>query len=233
MGVITGQEGNNHKAFDNIAIAVSLSLLGGFLDAYSYLLKGGVFANAQTGNVVLLFISLANTEFARCIKYIIPIITFALGILASELFKGRKEIKSHLRIKIVLLIEFALIIGIALAGDYFSNYVINCAISLLAGIQVANFDKFDGNPIATTMITGNLKSGMISLSKYIHTGNKDAIGAFLRYSLVIASFGFGVFIGCISIKLFSGKSICICALFIALSYIAIIKEEKKPTPSAA
>ena len=36
------------------AIASVFAIVGGFLDAYSYLARGHVFANAQTGNVVLL-----------------------------------------------------------------------------------------------------------------------------------------------------------------------------------
>ena len=31
-----------------------LAFTGGFLDAYTYLLRGGVFANAQTGTMVLM-----------------------------------------------------------------------------------------------------------------------------------------------------------------------------------
>ena len=58
------------KLHDNIVIGVCLSLVGGFLDAYSYLLKGKVFANAQTGNVVLLFISVASWEPHKALKYI-------------------------------------------------------------------------------------------------------------------------------------------------------------------
>ena len=69
---------------DTIVIGICLSLVGGFLDAYSYLLKGKVFANAQTGNVVLLFISAANREFYKFLKYIIPIMTFAFGIFLSS-----------------------------------------------------------------------------------------------------------------------------------------------------
>ena len=31
-----------------------LSVVGGYLDAYTYLCRGGVFANAQTGNIAAL-----------------------------------------------------------------------------------------------------------------------------------------------------------------------------------
>ena len=42
---------------------ILLTAVGGFLDAYTYLVRGGVFANGQTGNLVLLGIRLANRNF--------------------------------------------------------------------------------------------------------------------------------------------------------------------------
>mgnify|MGYP000122724758 CR=1 FL=1 len=38
---------------ESFLLAALLAIVGGFLDAYSYLLRGHVFANAQTGNIVL------------------------------------------------------------------------------------------------------------------------------------------------------------------------------------
>ena len=37
---------------DTFLIAVLLAVVGGSLDAYSYVARGHVFANAQTGNIV-------------------------------------------------------------------------------------------------------------------------------------------------------------------------------------
>lgn len=38
---------------ESIEVAIFLALSGGLMDAYSYLLRGEVFANAQTGNMLL------------------------------------------------------------------------------------------------------------------------------------------------------------------------------------
>ncbi len=40
-----------------------LSVLGGFLDMYTYLCRGKVFINAITGNMVLFGLNLANLEW--------------------------------------------------------------------------------------------------------------------------------------------------------------------------
>ena len=45
---------------ESIRIGVVLAISGGFMDAYSYTGRGGVFANAETGNIVLLAISIGN-----------------------------------------------------------------------------------------------------------------------------------------------------------------------------
>ncbi|MFR1872716.1 MAG: YoaK family protein, partial [Coprococcus sp.] len=38
---------------ESIRLGIILALSGGFMDAYSYMCRGKVFANAQTGNILL------------------------------------------------------------------------------------------------------------------------------------------------------------------------------------
>ena len=55
----------NHKQMsDNFITGSLLALVGGFLDAYTYLCRGNVFANAQTGNIVLFGAKLAKKDFS-------------------------------------------------------------------------------------------------------------------------------------------------------------------------
>ena len=213
------------KLHDNIVIGVCLSLVGGFLDAYSYLLKGKVFANAQTGNLVLLFISAANGELHKFLKYIIPIVTFAFGIFISEFLKNKHYAKNYTRMITVLIFEVLVIAAIGLTGSYFRHDIINSVISFIAALQVANFDKVDGNPIATTMITGNLKSSMINFAKYRTTKDIKYLHSSFKYFLIIASFGIGVSIGFIAIKYYAEKSILLCELFIIIAFVMLQREE--------
>ena len=53
-------------------LGLLLALVGGFLDAYTYVCRGHVFANAQTGNLVLLGIYITNQDWAKvlyCLLY--------------------------------------------------------------------------------------------------------------------------------------------------------------------
>ena len=56
-----------------------LSASGGLQDAYTYIGRGKVFANAQTGNIVLMSQSLFDGNLSRFAHYFIPVLSFALG----------------------------------------------------------------------------------------------------------------------------------------------------------
>ena len=45
---------------DSLHLGLLLAMVGGYLDAYTFVGRGGVFANAQTGNIVLLGIYAAQ-----------------------------------------------------------------------------------------------------------------------------------------------------------------------------
>src|ERR1700746_2262793 len=46
-----------------VRLAALLTIAGGFLDAFTYIAHGGGFANAQTGNVVLLGVYAASGDW--------------------------------------------------------------------------------------------------------------------------------------------------------------------------
>ena len=48
---------------ETLRLGIILALSGGFMDAYSYLERGNVFANAQTGNLLLFGVNLAEGNY--------------------------------------------------------------------------------------------------------------------------------------------------------------------------
>ena len=54
---------------DSIRLGIVLAMAGGFMDAYSYLCRGQVFANAQTGNMLLMGINLAEQNWKTALYY--------------------------------------------------------------------------------------------------------------------------------------------------------------------
>ena len=48
---------------DTFRLGAVLAMAGGFMDAYSYILRDQVFANAQTGNMLLLGVALSQGDY--------------------------------------------------------------------------------------------------------------------------------------------------------------------------
>ena len=90
-----------------------LSASGGLQDAYTYIGRGKVFANAQTGNIVLMSQSLFDGDLSRFAHYFIPVLSFALGVAAAECIRlrWRQARRIHWR-QLVVLAEIVLLFAV-------------------------------------------------------------------------------------------------------------------------
>ena len=68
---------------ESFVLSAIISLSGGFQDAYTYNLRDKVFANAQTGNIVLMSQHIMSGEWVQGLHYLMPIFAFAVGILVA------------------------------------------------------------------------------------------------------------------------------------------------------
>ena len=63
----------------SLLVACLLSMSGGFIDAFTWLSLGGVFANSQTGNVVFLGVYAASGQWFQALHHVPPILAFVAG----------------------------------------------------------------------------------------------------------------------------------------------------------
>ena len=78
---------------ESFLTAAFLSISGGLQDAYTYICRGEVFANAQTGNIVLLSQSLVERKWSTVIHYLIPLET--VGFTDGNAFTACGRIPSN------------------------------------------------------------------------------------------------------------------------------------------
>ena len=181
---------------ESFPVGALLALAGGFLDAYTYLSRGGVFANAQTGNMVLLGIRLAERNWSGAARYLIPIFAFAAGVLLAEWIQHKLKHRTdvHWR-QAVLLLEIALLLAIGFVPDGNWNGAVNIAVSFVCALQVEAFRTMHGLAYATTMCTGNLRSGTESLFLYLQTKNRVLLQNAMKYYAIILIFILGAVLG--------------------------------------
>ena len=123
-----------------------LSVTGGFLDAYTYVSRDGVFANAQTGNFARLAISLANGDFWLVLRYLIPILSFVAGVSMAMWLSRRIPQSGKLQWQQVsILLEMLLLAAVALVpSGKVSNVCANLMVSFTCAVQAESFRKVLG-----------------------------------------------------------------------------------------
>ena len=68
---------------ESIELGIVLAASGGFMDAYSYIMRDHVFANAQTGNMLLLGVSISERNWPEVVRYLFPVLAFAASLAAD------------------------------------------------------------------------------------------------------------------------------------------------------
>ncbi|MDR3767156.1 MAG: YoaK family protein [Butyricicoccus sp.] len=211
---------------ESVRLGAVLAITGGFFDAYTYLCRGGVFANAQTGNIVLLGVNLANAEWMRALHYVLPILAFALGVAAAEWVKlnfKTRPIGVHWR-QIVILAEMALVALVAFLPQS-ANMAANTLVSFICALQVESFRKMRGSAFATTMCTGNLRSATEQLVRWRTDGDAEARRKSGRYAVIILYFIAGAALGVGCVQLWHDRAVLVCCALHALVFGLMFREK--------
>lgn len=149
------------EAFIN---SIFLAMSGGFQDAYTYFTRDKVFSNAQTGNVVLMSQHFMMGEWKDGLKYLLPLLAFAFGVLAAERIQAQFRFARRLHWpQGILLLEIAILLIVGFLPQTL-NMTATILVSFSCAMQVQAFRKVDGYSYASTMCIGNLRSGTASLS---------------------------------------------------------------------
>ncbi|SFO27405.1 Uncharacterized membrane protein YoaK, UPF0700 family [Pseudobutyrivibrio sp. JW11] len=214
----------SRQTSESFLLSAIVSASGGFQDAYTYNLRDKVFANAQTGNIVLMSQHLMQREWAAGLHYLLPILSFAVGILIAEQvsFHYRNAKKIHWR-QIVLLIEIIVLSAVAFLPASL-NVLANVLVSLACAMQVQSFRKVNGYPYASTMCIGNLRSGTESLSVYLRNHEKGALKKAMHYYGIIIVFAIGAGIGGILSIYLGYRCILISSVLLLLAFLMMRKE---------
>jgi len=211
---------------ESIELGILLTLSGGFMDAYSYIQRGKVFANAQTGNILLFGVNLSQGQFDQAVHYLFPILAFAFGIALCDIVRMKTISKLHWR-QVSVFIEALILLIVAFVPLRF-NLIANTLTSFACGIQVQSFRKIHGTSIATTMCIGNLRGGTQNICQYILKKERSYLKEGLLYYGVIICFVMGAILGNHYIKVIGQYSILICSLLLFISFLVMfIDREKK------
>lgn len=208
--------------------ALLLTLANGFLDAHTYLARGGVFANVQTANVIFFAIDASERKWAAALAHVWPLLAFIAGmLLASHIKSGRMEriVPHSLRWTMGVQAVALAIIGFVPASV--AHTYVTVPISFLAAVQIGLFRNVGDLAYLPVATTGNMMRFMESAYDGFVEKRSASRRAVLVYGTLILAFGCGALIGAIASDAWGVHAIWLPAGFLAVTLCLFIVEGRE------
>ena len=218
---------NAHRQMsDSFLVAAFVVLSGGLQDAYTYFCRSSVFANAQTGNIVLFFANLFEGNLPGAVRYAVPVIAFFGGIFVAEAVHRRLKMRQRIHWRQLILAFEVLLLAIVgfIPQEY--NPAASALVSFSCAMQVQAFRTVHGYGYASTMCIGNLRSGAEALCAYCHDKREDSLRRAWTYFSVITMFGLGAGAGAVLTKSTGEHAIWCSCLLLSVAILLMCRDRR-------
>jgi uncharacterized membrane protein YoaK (UPF0700 family) len=210
-----------------LRLIVLLGIAGGFLDAFTFVAHGGVFANAQTGNVVLLGVAAAHGDAAGALRHIPPIVAFVLGVAAAETLTHPRVAPLMRRpVRVALVIEIGVLLVVGAIPTPVASSVVVLAVAFVAALQNATFGTVREWSVNTTMTTGNLRTAARATYRAVFRRDAPAAQQARTFGLVVLSFLIGAGVGAVVAELVGNMAAWGAALLIVTGLALFFLDER-------
>lgn len=213
---------DNGEITERLIFGMLLALVGGFMDLYSYMVRGNVFATGQTGNFVLVAVHLAEKNYLEMLHALVPIVSFWIGIFAAwHLFYFCFKEKQLLWKRGILMTEIVILLITGLIPSAYPHLIANTLVSFAASLQYCAFRKFgEDDTYASIFCTGNMRSCADNYYKGIIKKDKQRLKKAVQYSWILAAFFSGAIAGAFAASFLHEKAIW-CMVLVLLTALAL------------
>lgn len=207
--------------------ALLLTLANGFLDAHTYLVRGHVFANVQTANVIFSAIDLSARQFSAALAHVWPLLAFIAGMLvASHIKSGRLERVVPHSLRWTMGVQAVVLAIIGFVPASVDHTFVTVPISFLAAVQIGLFRNVGDLAYLPVATTGNLMRFMESAYDGFMERRSDARHAVAVYGSLILAFAVGALSGAIASDAWGVRAIWLPAGFLAVTLCLFIVDER-------
>jgi uncharacterized membrane protein YoaK (UPF0700 family) len=212
-----------------VPVAVIVTFTGGFLDAFTYVGHGGVFANSMTGNVVLLGVFSAAADWRQVLNHIPPLVSFIVGIYLVHQAHVSKYEKNFLRFAgIMLLVEILCLLAIALLPASFPDNIIVPAIAFVASVQYESFARIGNYNYSSVTSTVNMKRLAEAIYDHRVTRTPETGKRLRLFGLLSLAFIAGALAGAVSTRNMANASLCIPVILLTVVVLLTARQLANP-----
>lgn len=231
VGIVMNNKPENTIA-QKIQLASALTFCGGFIDSYTYMLRGHTLSAGQTGNVIFFSSSLANGNLTGIFNRGLTILGFIIGLILVVFIHSKTKSIYWRIFEMLPLMLISLIVGFIPTSA--PNYLIVPLLALGMAMQSGAFKKINGNGYSNVFTSGNLRKTILSWSQFYILDDEGSYKMGKNYLIIVLSFTFGALISAFVQKFMGIETIWIASFILLLanvSYGLLVKRayEKEKT----
>lgn len=211
-----------------LRFALLLTVANAFLDSYTYLARGGVFANVQTGNVIFFAINMSQRKPISALAYVWPILAFIAGVgLASHLKSGRVDRYLTHPLRWTMALQVAVLVVIGFVPSTVPHSYVTVPISFVAAIQIGLFRSIGDLVYLPVATTGNLMRLVEAGYDGFVDRKEKSRRAFGIYAVLTLFFAGGAVIGAFATRAWAVHAIWLPAGSLAVTLALFIVDERR------
>jgi len=203
-----------------------LVFVGGFLGGFTHEYRGGVFANAQTGNLINFGVALSTGNVSKALHCFCSFIAYTTGAFTCQRAMDLCR-KSGRRWECILLtFELAMLVFLALLPSGAPFLITQVGINLMASMQYHTFKGVAGVNMATTFVTNHTRNLGVALEKTVFEHDPDQRRRIPMHLASLGTFILGVCCATVTGRALDGFALLICLPPVAVNLAAYLRERE-------
>ena len=212
---------------ETLQIASLLAFIGGYVEAYTWIVHR-VFANAQSANLVFLWVYMTGGEWEKAVRYIPPLLAFVVGVVLACWLRWALPQRSA---RISNMIEIAFLFMVGIVHNRLPEVAGTLGLSLVAAFQTVSFPRVEGWSYNSVMVTSNFRQTIEGLfAGFAGSTEPRPFRRSYIFGMVCIAFGSGAAVGALVTELKRTHSLAIPVLLLV---IVLLLCEQKPVRARA
>lgn len=225
VGPPTGPEDTERAR--TLWFALLLTISNGFMDAHTFVVRGGVFANVQTGNVIFAAIDAAEGRLHAALAHVWPILAFVGGmLLASHIKSGRAEHVVRYPLRWMMAIQVVALIVIGFVPLSVAHNYVTVPIAFMAAMQIGLFRNIGDLAYLPVATTGNLMRFIESGYDGLVEKKPGALRSSGIYGTVVIAFASGAVVGAFASDAWGAHAVWVAAGILAATLVLFVIDER-------
>lgn len=202
-----------------------MTFCAGYVDAYTFIVRGNTLVAGQTGNVVFLSVGIIQDNVSDASTKVMTLLSFMMGVFLLTVYKEKLRVVKKPILSLIPLAILSLIIGfVPLTVD---NIYIVPPLAFCMGLVTTAFGQVSGIAYNNAFMTGNIKRTMLAFGEYVRTKHTPFLLEGLIFVSLLSSFVFGVVFSAYLTIFFTEKTILGIPIMMSIFYLSMLLSSLK------